>query len=97
MHVAGESLGSSPQPGHDLVGAVYDSVVDVVGVGAAAPAILLGGELRLDVALGGVVGEDCLADRQKVLGVDVKPMEVAVEHGGRLAVRLKFHPLKDGP
>ena len=96
-HQAGEPRCGRPEPGHDLVGAVDDVVADVVGVGAAAAGVLVvGGELGLDVALGRVAGQDCLADRLEVLRVHVQPVEVPVAHDRRRAAGLAIGPLDHG-
>jgi hypothetical protein len=93
----GELPGGGAEPGDDLIGAVDHVVADVIGIGAATPGgLVLGGQLGFHVALDGVVGQDRLADRAEVVGVDVQPMEVAVEHDRRRAVGLLVGPLEHG-
>jgi hypothetical protein len=78
-------------------GAVDHVVVDVGGIGAATPGgLVLGGQLGFHVAFDGVVGQDRLADCAEVVGVDVQPMEVAVEHDRRRAAGLLLGPLEHG-
>ena len=96
---AGEPRRGRAEPGHDLVGAVDDLVADVVGIGAATPGILAGplrGEFGFDVAHGGVVIHDHLADRLELLGVHVQPVEVPVEGDRRRTAGLPIGPLEDG-
>jgi hypothetical protein len=96
-HQLWEPSRGPPQPGDDLVGAVDDVVTHVVGIGAAAAGVLVGGELGLHVALGGVVGQDGLADGVEVVGVDVQPVEVPVEHDRRRPAGFALGPLQHLP
>jgi hypothetical protein len=54
------------------------------------------GQLGFHVALDGVVGQDRRADAAEVVGVDVQPMEVAVEHDRWRVVGLLVGPLEHG-